>query len=224
MFGLFKKKKEEEEAQPAPQPQNEALHALAAQFLPEELDVLAVTGDPMPASDRAGGVFSFNSFNLISFISGMNQEVFQDTPIEVGGALNINALNFSAELERARRKLDRGASMLFSQPIFSDQAVENFLRARRELDCRLYAGILPVAGYKNAVFLLNEVSGIEIPDQVIQSLKDKHRQDSAEISIQYSLGILRRVYDAADGIYIMTPLRRVDIVQGLIHEIGRLGK
>ncbi len=186
--------------------------------------VLAVTGDPMPASDRAGGVFSFNSFNLISFISGMNQEVFQDTPIEVGGALNINALNFSAELDRARRKLDRGASMLFSQPIFSDQAVENFLRARRELDCRLYAGILPVAGYKNAVFLLNEVSGIEIPDQVIQSLKDKNRQESAEISIQYSLGILRRVYDAADGIYIMTPLRRVDIVQGLIHEIGRLGK
>ncbi len=185
---------------------------------------LAVTGDPMPASDRAGGVFSFNSFNLISFISGMNQEVFQDAPLEVGGALNINALNFGTELDRARRKLERGATMLFSQPIFSDQAVENFLRARQELDCKLFAGILPVAGYKNAVFLLNEVSGIEIPDQVIQSLKDKGRQESAEISIQYSLGILRRVYDAADGIYIMTPLRRVDIVQGLIHEIGRLGK
>ena len=44
MFGLFKKKKEEEEVRSAPQPQDEALRTLAEQFLPEELDVLAVTG------------------------------------------------------------------------------------------------------------------------------------------------------------------------------------
>ena len=43
----------------------------------------------------------------------------------------------------------------------------------------------------------------------------------ADDSIAYSAGIARRVYDAADGFYIMTPLRKIAIVQGLIEEIRR---
>ena len=99
--------------------------------------------------------------------------------------------------------------------------MENFLTARRELDCRLFAGILPVAGYKNALFLINEVSGIEIPPRVVEALRDKTPEEAAKISIAYSAGIARRVYDAADGFYIMTPLRKIAIVQGLIEEIRR---
>ena len=41
MFGFFKKK---EAPKRAPAPQSEAVKALAAQFKPEELSVLAVTG------------------------------------------------------------------------------------------------------------------------------------------------------------------------------------
>ena len=33
--------------------------------------------------------------------------------------------------------------------------------------------------------------------------------------------MLFRSYDAADGFYIMTPLKRVDIVRGLIERIHR---
>ena len=55
----------------------------------------------------------------------------------------------------------------------------------------------------------------------MQSLKDKTPAQAAEISIAYSAGILEQVYDAADGFYIMTPLKRVDIVQGLIERIHR---
>jgi len=184
--------------------------------------VLVITGDPPVQSNmRNPGVFSFNSFDLISFIASMNTDLFSGRPFLIGGALNVNAANFPVELERARKKIARGAGMLFSQPIFSEQAVKNFLLASRELDCALFAGILPVAGYRNALFLVNEVSGIEIPDAVMQSLKDKTPAQAAEISIAYSAGILEQVYDAADGFYIMTPLKRVDIVRGLIERIHR---
>lgn len=184
--------------------------------------VLVITGDPPVQSNmRNPGVFSFNSFDLISFIASMNTDLFSGRPFLIGGALNVNAANFPVELKRARKKIARGAGMLFSQPIFSEQAVKNFLLASRELDCALFAGILPVAGYRNALFLVNEVSGIEIPDAVMQSLKDKTPAQAAEISIAYSAGILEQVYDAADGFYIMTPLKRVDIVRGLIERIHR---
>ncbi|MEM1483692.1 bifunctional homocysteine S-methyltransferase/methylenetetrahydrofolate reductase [Oscillospiraceae bacterium PP1C4] len=185
--------------------------------------VLVITGDPPPPSEtrKSDGVYNFNSYNLISYINSMNEEVFADSPFLIGGALNVNAVNFSAELRRAQIKLERGAKMLLTQPIFSDAAVENFLLAKKTLDCKLLAGILPVAGYKNAVFLINEVSGIEIPESVVQSLRDKSPEEAAEISTAYSVGIINRIYDAADGFYIMTPLKKVNIVRGLIKEIRR---
>ncbi len=186
--------------------------------------VLVVTGDPPMQSDlrRNAGVFSFNSYDLISFIVGMNAQVFAQKPFLVGGALNVNAVNFESELKRAKLKLEKGASMLFTQPIFSDLAVENFLYARKALSCRLFAGILPVAGYKNALFLLNEVSGIEIPAEVLEALKDQPPEKAAEISVAYSTGIIKRVYHAADGFYIMTPLRKTNIVVGLMEQIRRM--
>ncbi len=185
--------------------------------------VLIITGDPPQQSDlrRGAGVFSFNSFDLMRFLSGLNEDVFRARPFAIAGALNVNAANFSAELTRAKKKLDCGASMLFTQPIFSQAAVSNFLLARQQLDCKLFAGILPVAGYKNAVFLLNEVSGIEIPASVIEALRDKTPEQAAEISVAYSAGIVDQVYAAADGFYLMTPLRKTNIIRGLIEKIRR---
>ncbi len=188
--------------------------------------VLVVTGDPPAPSEtrKADGVYSFNSFNLISYINSMNQEVFAGSPFTIGGALNVNAVNFASELRRAQMKLERGAKLLMTQPIFSEQAVENFLLAKRSLDCKIFAGILPVAGYKNAVFLINEVSGIEIPNDVVEALRDKTPEEAAEISVAYSTQIIRKVYGEADGFYIMTPLKKVNIVRALIEAIKNLEK
>lgn len=53
MFGLFKKKKEEPK-QEAAQEQSQEVKAFAADFLPEETDILAVTGAAGAGSDRVG--------------------------------------------------------------------------------------------------------------------------------------------------------------------------
>lgn len=184
--------------------------------------VLAITGDPLEAQRRREGVFNFNSFDLISFIDSLNTDVLSEKPFLIAGALNVNASRFSVELDRARKKLDCGAKLLLTQPIFSEVAVENFLKAKQELPCNILAGILPVAGYKNALFLTNEVSGIEIPKEVIESLRDQIPEEAARISVEYSMSIARKVYAAADGFYIMTPLRKTNIVCGLIEQIRRL--
>ncbi len=184
--------------------------------------VLVITGDPLEAQRRREGVFNFNSFDLISFIDSLNTDVLSKKPFLIAGALNVNASKFSVELDRARKKLDCGAKLLLTQPIFSEFAVENFLKAKQELPCNILAGILPVAGYKNALFLTNEVSGIEIPKEVIESLRDQPSGEAARISVEYSMSIVKKVYAAADGFYIMTPLRKTDIVCGLIEQIRRL--
>lgn len=181
-------------------------------------NILAVTGDPVPAAQRGEqkGVFSFNSYNLISYINSLNSEVFQNSPFFIGGALNVNSLHFDIELERAKKKADCGAGMLLTQPVFSEVAAENLMRARAALDCRILAGILPVAGYKNALFLNNEVSGISIPEDFINSLQGKSAEEAAALSHEFSMGIIDRVYDFCHGFYLIAPLKRVEAVCKLI--------
>jgi len=188
----------------------------------EGLDnILIITGDPITQTDRRGskGVFSYNSFNLISYIQNLNKEVFTQAPFFIGAALNVNAAQFEHELKRAQRKIENGAGFLLSQPIFSDQAVRNLSLAKNRLNCRILAGILPVASYKNALFLNNEVSGIHIPEEVLNEFKDKAPSEAAEISIRYSLSIIDKIWPCCDGFYFSTPLQRIDLVCRLIEAV-----
>lgn len=185
-------------------------------------NVLAITGDPALGAaaegERAAGrnVFSLNALKLIGFIKSLNQTLFAARPYLIAAALNVNAPNFQAELDRARAKEDAGAQLLLTQALFTDESLENLRRAREALRLKLLCGILPVAGYKNAVFLNNEVSGIRLPEDFVQSLAGKDREAAAEISLAFSRRVIDRAEPLCDGYYLMTPLKRVDLTEALI--------
>ena len=158
----------------------------------------------------------------MKLISNLNREIFPENPYTVCGALNVNALHFETELNRARTKLAAGARVLLTQPIFSEQAAENYRLAKKELGCYILAGILPIAGWKNAMFLNNEVSGIDIPVSFIEQLKELPQDEVIQASVSYSMNWIRRVCDIADGFYIMTPLRKIELVEQLLSQIKSL--
>lgn len=193
--------------------------ALLAANVEDVSNVLIVTGDSLDGLSHDKTVYNFNSVKLMSYIKSLNGELFASKPFSVFGALNVNALNFGAELSRAKLKAEAGATALFTQAIFTPESVENLKCARRELPCKILAGILPVASYKNAVFLNNEVSGMSIPAGFISSLEGKTPQEVTRLSLGFSLDIISRVSDFCDGIYIMTPLKRIDLVCKLIESI-----
>jgi homocysteine S-methyltransferase len=186
-------------------------------------NILVVTGDPISQIDRADykGVFSFNSFNLISYISSLNSEVFNKSPFYICGALNVNSPQFENELKRAEQKVENGATALLTQPLFSDEAIYNLSLAKEKLNCKILAGILPIASYKNAMFLNNEVSGINIPKSFMDNIIDKSVEEVYEISVKFSLDIMNKAYDICDGFYIMTPLKKIDLVCEIIKKIRK---
>lgn len=105
-----------------------------------------------------------SSLGLISYISSLNEDVFAASPMYVAGALNVNAPNFGAELSRAEKKIaGRGEDAYDSGNIHAGERGESEARVQADKgeipDVRLLAGIMPLAGYKNAVFLKNEVGG-----------------------------------------------------------------
>lgn len=187
-------------------------------------NILAITGDPVSEDRLSGmrGIFSFNSFGLISFIKTLNEQEFADDPITIWAALNINAPNFDKELKRAEKKLGFGAQRLVTQAVFSEKAKENLKKAKESLNAEILAGIMPVASYKNAVFLNNEVSGIELDEAFMKSLENETPESVRSLSISYCTKIMQSIKSCCDGYYIMTPLKRADMTVEIVKAARRL--
>lgn len=185
-------------------------------------DILAITGDPVAPVDRqAKGVFAFNSAGMMGHIAGLNADIFAGQPFGYCGALNINAPNFDAELKRAARKAGAGASALLTQPAFSDQAVENLRAAHLALDIPVLLGLYPLAGHRNAVFMQNEVPGIDIPADVVDSFAGLNQAQSRERAVAFCMEIAQSAAPYCRGYYIMTPMRRVKAACQLIEQLRR---
>jgi len=180
-----------------------------------------ITGDPPSGSVRRDSIYAFNSYGLLGYISELNGSLFSERPFYLGAAFNPGRENFPAEIKRMEKKRENGAGFFMSQPIFSEYAAKNLEKAKKALpDAVILAGILPVASYKNALFLSNEVSGIDIDPALIEKLKEtEDKEEIKKISLDYSKRIISSVYDICDGFYVMTPLSKTDFVTELIRFI-----
>jgi len=187
-------------------------------------NVLVITGDPIASAERNSikGVFSFNSSNLANYIKSLNNNVFCGEDIKIAGALNVNAINFSAELKRAFTKLENGISCFLTQAIYTKTAVENLIKATETLKVPLFAGIMPIVGYKNAQFINNEVPGININEETIEMFRDKSREVAENIGIDICMDIISEIYPYVSGFYLMTPLKRTRVICELIKKIKEI--
>ena len=184
-------------------------------------NVLVVTGDPIPQAERneVRGVFQFNSVMLAEYIRELNETCFADNPFHISAALNINAVNFEAELSRAEKKEKAGVRTFLTQPVYTDEAVTNLALAKRQLGAHILGGIMPLVSYKNANFINNEVSGITIPQEIIECYRDKTPEESAELAVSLSYDMVGRIAPSVDGYYFMTPLNRVGMINRLLERM-----
>ena len=184
-------------------------------------EVLAITGDPIPTAERdeVKNVYQFNSRKLAQYIvslAGEGREM--PSPMTVFGALNLNARNFEVELRRAGEKLENGMSGFLTQPVLSEQAVENLRRTRETLGerAKILAGIMPVVSQRNAIFMENEVNGIHVEEEIIQRFAGLDREQGEALGLEISLKMAREALPYADGFYLMTPFNRVALMERLI--------
>lgn len=184
-------------------------------------NVLVVTGDPIPSAqrDEIKSVFSFNSAILANYISNLNETTFS-TPFNICAALNVNARNFSSQLMQAKKKIENGVSMFLTQPILTERAVENLKQARKELSAKILGGIIPIVSYKNACFMNNEISGIEIADKIIELYQDISKEEASKLAVKISTDIAKEISPFVDGYYLITPFKRVDIISAIMKNIN----
>lgn len=186
-------------------------------------NVLVVTGDPIPAADRqeVKGVFSFNSQLLAGYIRDLNETTFPH-PFLIFGALNVNAANFKQELLKAKQKIQQGVQAFLTQPIHSAKGLQNLQQAHRELDAWILGGVMPIVSYRNALYMKNEIAGIEVDDAILSRYEHKNREEAAVLAVTIAKATIDEMVSFVDGFYLITPFHRVEIMQQIIAHIQQM--
>jgi methionine synthase / methylenetetrahydrofolate reductase(NADPH) len=178
-------------------------------------NILIVTGDPIPSESRqsATGVFDYNSIQLMNYVKEMNREHFSEEPIYYGGALNYGRGPVEKVIERMEKKIEAGARYFLTQPIFSDEDVERIRYIKGKVNTKILCGIMPLVSYRNANFIKNEISGINVPDWVINRYTpDMTREEAEWVGADIASEIIAKLSICADGYYFMLPFNRVSLM------------
>lgn len=182
-------------------------------------DFLVITGDPVPVMFRqtTRSVFNFDSVGMMKLLQTMNEEVFSGDKVTYGGAINQNRMNTKFEIDRIKRKMEAGAEFFLTQPVFSREQAQVLRNMKAETGATILVGVMPLVSRRNALFMKNEMAGIEIPDEIIERYgENATRQEGEDCGIQIAREILEYTSDFADGYYFSFPFNRVHMLAHIV--------
>jgi methionine synthase / methylenetetrahydrofolate reductase(NADPH) len=196
-------------------------------------NILALTGDPPRIGDypTGAGVWDVDSIGLVEILSRLNRgedqagsPIGQPAGFTIACALDPTAADAAAEWDRLERKLEAGADLVMTQPLYGLGQVEAMFREARDrfgeagIPVPLLLGILPLQSARHAEFLHNEVPGITIPDEARAAMRAAGER-GAEVGLEQSLALLEQVADSVAGTYIMPSFGRYEQCAELVRRI-----
>lgn len=205
-------------------------HLLAAHELGVR-DLVVITGDPPKMGDMpdATAVYDLDSIGLLRLIDGLNRG-YDPGGKAMGGATAFlcatgaepAAPNYARELSRLRAKAEAGASYVMTQPVYDVDVLDRFLNDTAEFGLPVLVGLLPLASYRNAEFLHNEVPGMAVPEPIRERMrKASVGADARREGVAIAREMLAHVKDRVAGAYIMPPFGRYKTALAVIEGIVR---
>ncbi len=192
-------------------------------------NILAVTGDPPKLGNYpdATAVYDVDAIGLVKLINNLNHgldvagnSIGKPTGINIGIGVNPGAINIEEEERRFRLKVEEGAEFAMTQPVFKEELFLDFLKRHADFKIPILVGILPLASYKSAEFLHNEVPGMSVPDNIRERMRKAEISNKArETGIEIAREALLKMKDVADGAYIMAPVGGVDTALKVIDNL-----
>lgn len=180
---------------------------------------LVITGDPIPSMMRGSvkSVFNFDAVGLMRIINDMNEEQFTEAPICYGGAINQGRKNLDVEIGRVKKKMNAGATFFLTQPISTKEGAERVRRIKQETGARILCGIMPFVSLKNATFMKNEMTGIDVTEEVLARYReDMTREEGEQAGIWLAKEMMALTDDFADGYYFSFPFNRVGMLEKIL--------
>jgi homocysteine S-methyltransferase len=184
-------------------------------------NLVIITGDPPKMGDfpDATAVYDLDSIGILKLAQRLNHGVDpggkplgSTTSFVLATGAEPAALNYRREIERLRQKRAAGAELVMTQPVYDPAVLERFLHDVEPLGLPVLVGLLPLASYRNAEFLHNEVPGMQVPEQIRERMRKAGggaagRKEGVAIAREMLAAVRGRV----QGAYIMPPLERYEL-------------
>jgi homocysteine S-methyltransferase len=205
-------------------------HLLAAHELGVR-NLVVITGDPPKMGDfpHASAVYDTDSIGMLRLITAMNRG-YDPGGKPLGGATQFlcatgaepGAHDYEREIDRLREKVDAGAELVMTQPVYDARVLERMLRDIEPLKVPVLVGLLPLASYRNAEFLHNEVPGMQVPEPIRERMRAAGPGEAGRSEgIAIAREMLSAVKDRVAGAYVMPPFGRHETALRVIEGIVR---
>ncbi len=176
-------------------------------------NVLALTGDLPQLGDHpeAKPVYDLDSVGLLEAIKGLNEghdmagnELKGKTDFYVGAVVkpvsNTEAA-YELQLAKLKKKVAAGAKFIQTQAVYDMDRFETFMKAAGKLRVPIIAGIVPLKSAGMARYMNKNVSGIDVPDSLIEKMEAA--QDKEKMGIEIAASLIKKARKICDGVHIM---------------------
>ncbi len=175
-------------------------------------NILSITGDSVKAGDQqdAKAVHEFESVKLLQQIQAFNKGIDptlgeladQKTFIFAGAAADPSCKNRRSLENRLRRKKEAGAEFIQTQMVMEKENLIEFCEnISNPLELPVIAGVFLLKSYKNALFINKYVPGANIPENILNRLKEA--KDPLQEGIKIAAEQAHDFFNIANGVHLM---------------------
>jgi homocysteine S-methyltransferase len=193
-------------------------------------NLLIVTGDPpkMGPYPEATAVFDIDAIGLTNLVSRLNHgldpggnAIGDPTRFLIAVGVNPASPDKERELRRFAWKVEAGAELAITQPVFDVDQLDRFLEEVAPLGIPIVAGIWPLISLRNAEFLANEVPGVTVPAVVLDRMRAasaKGKEEALQEGVRIAQEMLAAVRTRVRGAQVAAPLGRVPVALEVLAE------
>ena len=181
-------------------------------------NILCITGDPPRMGDypAATAVFDVDAIGLVQVVQRLNRgldaagnPIGEKTSLLCGVGANPAAVNLDEEVRRFEFKVEAGAELCMTQPVYDVACLERWLRRTEHCHVPTLVGILPLASHRNAEFLHEEVPGMSVPEEIRERMRQAGSGDAARAEgVRIARESLQACRSMVQGVYVMPPMGR----------------
>jgi len=184
-------------------------------------NVLYITGDPPKLGKYpfASAVFDADAIGMVQMQARLNRGIDlggdaipKPTRCVIGVGADPNSLDLHRELSRFQEKVEAGADVVITQPVFDTDALLRFVdEIKDDYSIPVIAGVWPLASLNNAKFMKTEVPGVHVPDWIIAKMSQyEQKEDQRKAGIEIARESLEKIKSVLAGVQVSAPFGNVN--------------
>ncbi|MFC1873175.1 methylenetetrahydrofolate reductase [Chloroflexota bacterium] len=176
-------------------------------------NVLALTGDLPALGDHPGAkpVYDLDSVTLLHTIGRLNEgydlagNELQGIPEFFPGAVVKVESDTEAAMElqliKMERKIAAGAKFFQTQAVYDTENFARFMKRVEKFKVPILVGVIPLKSAGMAKFMNKNVSGVFVPDELIQKMTEA--EDKVMTGIEIAADLIKQLKSICQGVHIM---------------------